>query len=209
MILDSFGETIHVKSLHKFHITDTVVGPDNPDSHLLSAHLHRRNRSFSTFANLTHQPTPAEAIAYKYGYATWTEQDTAGQLPPGLNPGNHEAWAFDGVVIFPNLLMVSSNYWMAVFRPIPIAVNKTRFEIDYYVTKPTNAGERMCQEYARCAVRDAVREDAEILENCQENLMAGVITHLPLSNQEVVLRHNHWSMDQALQEMEDQEKANG
>ena len=72
-------------------------------------------------------------------------------------------------------------------------------------TKRARSCDALAEEYARCAVRDAVREDMEILENCQENLMSGVITSLPLNNQEVVLRHNHRVLEQAVRALDEGE----
>ena len=60
-----------------------------------------------------------------------------------------------------------------------------------YQATPQNWSEAVAQNYFRVLLRDTLREDVNTTEAVQQNLNAGIMTSMPLSQQEVVLRHRY------------------
>jgi len=112
-------------------------------------------------------------------------------LPKGINPERHPSWNFDIVNVFPNFAIhigadfaYSYNFW-------PIAADRTVWDVVIYQTTPKNWSEAVAQNYFRVLLRDTLREDVNTTEATQQNLNAGIVTSMPLSRQEVVLRHRY------------------
>ncbi|MGH7859450.1 MAG: aromatic ring-hydroxylating oxygenase subunit alpha, partial [Candidatus Binatia bacterium] len=66
-VLDIFQECYHVPTVHNRTVADAGTGEANPLSHLVWAHCDRLHRSASVYMNPAHQPTAAEALAFRYG----------------------------------------------------------------------------------------------------------------------------------------------
>jgi hypothetical protein len=93
--------------------------------------------------------------------------------------------------VFPNFAIhigadfaYSYNFW-------PIAADRTAWDVVIYQTTPKNWSEAVAQNYFRVLLRDTLREDVNTTEATQQNLNAGIVTSMPLSRQEVVLRHRY------------------
>lgn len=189
--VDVTQESYHFQFVHKQSIPDSNTSADNPFSHFPSIRLYKRHRTASVYANPEHTPTTAEAVAFKYGPAVL--QGTAGHvaLPEALNPERSPNWAFDAISIFPNLILLLGNGWYVAHRYWPLAVDRTIWRIDMYMSKPANAGQKIGQEFSKVLNRDLLREDMSTLEGVQASLASGVLTHMVLNDEEIMLRHNH------------------
>ncbi|CAN5689946.1 aromatic ring-hydroxylating dioxygenase subunit alpha [soil metagenome] len=189
IFMEIFQECYHVASVHGRSVAGIGTGKDNPFGHLLSVKLYKRHRSASVYYNPEHQPTAAESLAFKYGPTILQGTAASGRLPRGINPERSPKWGFDINVIFPNLILDLANgsYWTQNFWPV--AVDCTLWEVKLYMDPAKNAGEKISQEFSKVLMRDAFREDLSRLENIQANLAAGALTHTPLSDQEIVVRH--------------------
>jgi hypothetical protein len=86
---------------------------------------------------------------------------------------------------------VTYHFW-------PIAPNKTLWKTDHYVVAPRNAAERIALEFSKTFARDVQREDLITLENTQTMLESNAMTHMLLSDQEVVVRHGYKVVEDAL-----------
>lgn len=189
--VDVTQETYHVPFVHQRSVPDSNTGRENPFCHFLSLKLYKRHRRASVYANPHHKPTPAEAIAFKYGPTVL--QGVAGKdaLPKGVNPDRSPYWAFDVVSIFPNMIILLGNGWYLTHRYWPIAIDRTLWETTFDMKRAMNAGERIGQEFSRVLNRDLLREDFGTLELVQKGLASGVLSHMELSDQEILLRHNY------------------
>ncbi len=198
VFMAAFMECYHVPILHRKTVPDAATGKGNPLCHLLSVRLHGRNRSCSVYANPDHKPSPAELLAYKYGPTVISGEGAKATIPAGLNPDRHGEWAFDMNGIFPNLIVHVGNgfYYTLVFWPLE--VDQTRWDVKLYMSRPQNAGEKISQEFSKILTRDLYREDLSTLENVQAGLMSGALTYLPLSDQELTVRHTFRVVDDAV-----------
>ena len=71
---------------------------------------------------------------------------------------------------------------------------------DIYQTPPKNQSEAVALNYMRVLLRDSLREDVNTTEASQQNLNAGIMQGIPLSQQEVVLRHRYKVVERWLAE---------
>lgn len=142
--------------------------------------------------NPKHIPTPTELLVGKFGGGSYGS-GAAGfdHLPKGLNPERDPSWNFDIVNVFPNFAVhvgadfaYSYNFW-------PIAADRTMWDVAIYQTPPKNWSEAVALNYMRVLLRDSLREDVNTTEASQQNLNAGIMQGIPLSQQEVVLRHRY------------------
>ena len=90
---------------------------------------------------------------------------------------NFSLFVFEGTYI-------SYSFW-------PLAVDRTLWETRIYYPRAESAGQRFSQEYAKCALRDTLLEDGNIIEAVQSNLASGARTHFALQDQEILVRHFH------------------
>lgn len=189
IFMEIFQECYHVAYIHQRSVAEIATGKDNPFGHLLSVRLYRRHRSASVYYNPEHQPTAAEILAFKYGPTILQGTAAGDRLPRGINPERSPKWGFDINVIFPNFILDLANgsYWTQNYWPI--AVDSTLWEVKLYMAPATNVGEKISQEFSKVLMRDAFREDLSRLENIQANMASGALTHTPLSDQEIVVRH--------------------
>lgn len=190
VLLDAFQETYHGAVVHKRSAPDASKSKDNPFIHLLWVKLYRHHHMASVYANPEHQPTAAESLAFKYGPTLVQGTEAKDALPPGVNPSRSPYWAFDEDVIFPNFFIAPANGWYFTYNFWPVAVNRTLWELKVYMNQARNAGEKISQEFSKVLLRDLTREDLNTLEDVQKGLASGALTHIQLSDQEILIRHS-------------------
>ena len=61
------------------------------------------------------------------------------------------------------------------------------------------AGEKMSQEFSKVIARDLARGDLSTLETVQKGLESGALKCMPLSDQEINLRHHYRVVDDLVQ----------
>jgi phenylpropionate dioxygenase-like ring-hydroxylating dioxygenase large terminal subunit len=133
---------------------------------------------------------PTEQAAFSQFSAFTQGADKNGAKLPGVNPGNIDNWAFDINVIFPHFFLDPGNGQYFTMHFWPIDVHTTRWEFRLYMFPTDNLAQRVAQKYTDVVMRDAGLEDLSTVEKTQKMLDSGVAKSLPLSDQEIFLRHN-------------------
>jgi phenylpropionate dioxygenase-like ring-hydroxylating dioxygenase large terminal subunit len=196
VFMDVTQEAYHVPFLHKQIVPDSNTGKDNPFCRIPSFRLYERHRSSTMYANPDHKPSPAEGLAYKYGPTVLEPTTSGGALPSCLNPDRIPSWGFDSYVIFPNLIIHVGNGWYITHVFWPIEVDRIYWEFKLHMKPAKNAGEKISQEFSKVLARDLTREDLFLVEQVQASISTGVLTHMPLSDQEILLRHAYKVVDE-------------
>lgn len=191
VFMDITQESYHVPCLHGRIVPDSNTSKGNPFCHLSSIRIFRRHRASSVYANPEHKPTPAEAVAYKFGTTVLEGATVHDPLHQCLNPDGVSNWAFDSNVIFPNLIFHVGKGWYITYNFWPLAVDRTLMEYRFYMMQANSYGERVSQEFSKVLARDLLREDLSTLEAVQAGLASGALTQMPLSDQEIMLRHSY------------------
>jgi len=190
--VNSFTEGYHTRFLHRNTARDYQGGKANVERHRPYMELTKRDHRYSAPANPDHRILPMEAIAVKYGRKILPAFDNDySMLPPGVNPGRFDNWAFDVVGFFPNFVFITGNHFRAEMTFWPIDEGRTLFVNRAYNYKTKNFGERLSRDYFRGRARDVVREDLNTLEAQQQMIMSGALSHVLLSKQEMALQHHY------------------
>ncbi len=189
---DSQLEAYHAKSLHARTVPDFFTNTQNPALHTLDIKLYRHHSMLSGYGNQTHTPTPVEALAAQFG-AMLSAEATGSFLerlsPRVLNPTGSSNWSFDLYYIFPNFHFLLFGGFCLTHHMWPISVDRSVWEARLYLPQAENAAQRFSREYTRCVTRDVWLEDGSTLENVQRGLTSGALTHTPLQDQELLIRH--------------------
>ncbi|MCG2634530.1 MAG: Rieske 2Fe-2S domain-containing protein [Gammaproteobacteria bacterium] len=190
VVLDAFQEGYHVAFVHNLSAPDAFTDNDNPYCHLFGVNLYQRNRQMSVYAPPAREPSPTEALAFRFG-ATVTQGAAGGiaDLPKGVNPERSPKWGFDIDIIFPNFRLLPGQGWYAVDTFWPVAVDKSVYEYRLYMPTAADAGQKLSQEFTRALLRDLLREDLSTVESVQAAIMSGVMPEIVLSDMEVGVRH--------------------
>lgn len=193
VILDAFHEGYHVKYLHKRSVAAAFGDKDNPSLLFRKGEIGlfpRHRYSSSGLGNTEYRPTPAEALAHRFG-GVLNELTEASSLPRGVNPNKNPKWIMDLDVVFPNFEMLVSTNWYLTYNFWPKAVDRTIYEVRLYYPKATNAAQAFTQEFNRVKTRDSLLEDLSTVEASQSVLGSGALKTLNISDQEILIRHNH------------------
>ncbi len=184
---EAFLEGYHAEYLHKNTYPEFSR---NKSWNKVNIHLLRRHAFYGLTAKHEHRPGPVEALALKAGFSlVYSGETNQGQeLPPGVNPERSPNWSFDANVIFPNFLLVIGSGWYATIAFLPVDVNHSSYDYRYYASRPRTAGVRVAQEYGKLLLRDAAREDLSTIEDTHAMQCSGAMTHMPISDQEAVIR---------------------
>jgi phenylpropionate dioxygenase-like ring-hydroxylating dioxygenase large terminal subunit len=190
LLRDAFKEAYHVAFLHRRSARDSYTGRSNPFSHALYFKLFPLHQRWSLPANPDYQPSPLEAIAYRYASFV-LKSDFTHEPPKGVNPTGAPNWVLDINAVFPNYTidMLENGYFTYNFWPL--AVDRTLWEVKVYLAQPANAAQRFSQEHARVTYRDLIMEDGSTMEQTQSVLASGAKTHFNLQDEELLLRHDN------------------
>src|SRR5947207_1968393 len=137
---------------------------------------------------------PIERILRSGNFGAWDRPDIPGldPLPPGINPSGHRTWGLDSFVFFPNFMMVVwAPGWYLTYHYWPTAYNRHVFEGTLYFVPAKTARDRMRQELAAVTFKEFGLQDCNTLEATQTMLESRAVTHFPLNDQEILLRHPH------------------
>ena len=189
---DSQLEAYHAKSLHARTVPDFFANADNPSLHTLDIKLYRRHSMLSGYGNRHQTPTPVEVLASQFG-AMLSSEATGSfleRLPPSvLNPTRNPNWSFDLYYIFPNFHFLLFGGFCLTHHMWPLTVDRSVWEARLYLPQAENAAQWFSREYTRCVTRDVWLEDGSTLENVQRGLASGALSHTPLQDQELLIRH--------------------
>jgi hypothetical protein len=120
----------------------------------------------------------------------WTTPDL-GELSAGLNPGGVEPWGISNFQIFPNIEILSYGGWYLIYRYWPTSPSTHRFEGTLAFQPATTVRERVEHEVASVVFKEFALQDAGMLGGTQAALETGVLHEFPLSDQEILVRHFH------------------
>jgi len=191
--IDAFQEAYHVIMVHAESIPDMAVIPAAyvPNSF----RTYGPHRSISAWANPQHVPTPAEAIAWKYGGGTLAHLKDSEQTP-AINPSKDENWLFDINVFFPNFFVDVGMGWYLTYNFFPVSVDETIWEINFYQPVANSTGQKLSQEYAKVFLRDVLYEDLSTMEGVYRGLSSGALKTIFPGDFEATIHHQHWAVEQ-------------
>lgn len=198
---DAFSEGYHVATIHRRSIASAFLSRDNPYCNLTAVRLYEHHHVASVVGgNPDYRPTRAQQLVGRYGGSKYgvSSVELFGELPAGLNPQRHPGWAFDIVEVFPNFAAHVGPDYCYTYNFWPTAVDRTEWEMRLYQMPAQNLGELIARQYTAVVLRDTVREDINTTEATQQNLMSGLIGHLALGDQEMLLRHRYAVVDRCV-----------
>jgi phenylpropionate dioxygenase-like ring-hydroxylating dioxygenase large terminal subunit len=194
VFLDAFQEYYHVPTLHPQQVPPAVR---NPNATFECAHFQLDGSHRVTSSGGARRWTLPPENMYPIEVATqsgllgpWDTPDL-GAMPPGINPGRVDPWGIDNFQIFPNLEILIYRGWYLTYRYWPTSHNTHRFEGTLYFLPATTVRERVQHEVASVVFKEFALQDAGMLKGTQMALDSGVLSHFPLSDQELLVRHFH------------------
>ncbi|MEU4650220.1 aromatic ring-hydroxylating oxygenase subunit alpha [Nocardia fluminea] len=212
LFVDAFAEFYHAPILHMKQAVkeeaDKLAGTGYEALHYEIDAPHSMISSWGGMAppKDINMVKPIERVLRSGLFGPWDKPDIEGldDLPPGLNPARHKAWGIDEFEIFPNFsLLCWEPGWYITYHYWPVAVNKHLFEANLYFAPAKNARERLAQELAAVTFKEYALQDANTLEATQTMLESGVVTHFPIMDQEVLIRHLHVHAQKKVKEYRD------
>lgn len=196
---DAFCEAYHVGTLHRRSVAASFISKQNPHCHHGGVRIYDNHSILSVLGgNPEHKPTHAETLVGKFGGGSYGKglSGAFDHLPTGLNRARNETWNFDIVNVFPNFAVhigadfaYSYNFW-------PTSASETVWDVTIFQYPAKTLSEEVAQNYMRVLLRDTLREDINTTEASQRNLNAGIVKTMPLSRQEIVLRHRYKVVEQ-------------
>jgi nitrite reductase/ring-hydroxylating ferredoxin subunit len=194
IFLDAFQEYYHVPTLHPQQVPPAVR---NPNATFECAHFQldgpHRVTSSGGARRWTLPPEnmyPIEVATQSGLLGPWDTPDL-GDVPAGINPGRVDPWGIDNFQIFPNLEILIYRGWYLTYRYWPTSHNTHRFEGTLYFLPAKTVRERVQHEVASVVFKEFALQDAGMLKGTQMALDSGVLSHFPLSDQELLVRHFH------------------
>lgn len=192
LVIDAFSEAYHTLFVHKNTATDYLGGDDNKMRHVPRIDVMDLHARHTLPANPAHKWADVETLAYRHTARAFPSFDSNSEgLPPGLNFGGQENWAFDVVKFFPNFSILTGRDWLIEAYVWPAAANETIYEWNIHLRKPKSYGERVAQEFPYVIGREIACEDLFLLERQQEALQSRAVTDYFLSFQELVVAHHY------------------
>lgn len=182
--LDSQNETYHVPFLHSVGQPASLFAGN--EMGFVRNCAFERFGSHSMFASAPSKdskPTPTEMLIFA--------------LSPPPFPGDSAVVGnFTFYLVFPNsAIVLFPGGVVSTHRMIPLAPDRTRWEIRTYARPPKNAGEALVQELFKVMGRNALREDAANHERIQSTLKSGAVKHFALQDEEIQIRFFHKTVD--------------
>lgn len=194
LVMDAFSEAYHTLFVHKNTATDYLGGDDNKMRHVPRMDIMDLHARHSVAANPAHKWADSEKLAYAHTARAFPSFDSNSEgLPPGVDFGKLEHWAFDIVKFFPNLFILTGRDWFIEGYVWPSAANETLYEWNIYLRNPKSYGERVAQEFSYIIGREIACEDLFLLERQQEALESAAVKDYFLSFQELVVAHHYRS----------------
>ncbi|WP_066552907.1 aromatic ring-hydroxylating oxygenase subunit alpha [Croceicoccus bisphenolivorans] len=203
IVMDAFSEAYHTLFVHKNTATDYLGGDDNKMRHVPAMDIMDLHARHSVAANPSHKWADTETLAYRHTNRAFPSFDSNSEgLPPGLDFGNLQNWAFDIVKFFPNLILLTGRDWFIEGYAWPSAADETIYEWNIYHRTPKTYGERVAQEFSYVIGREIACEDLFLLERQQQALQSEAVTDYFLSFQELVVAHHYRSRNRMFDKAE-------
>jgi len=200
LYIDAFAEFYHAPVLHaKQYVGDEsrkLIGYGFEGLHYQVDGPHGMVSSWGGMAppKDVEMVKPIERILRSGNFGPWDRPEIPGldPLPPGINPSRHRTWGIDSYVFFPNFMVVVwAPGWYLTYHYWPTAYNRHTFEGTLYFVPPKNARDRLRQELTAVTFKEFGLQDCNTLEATQTMLESRAVSHFPLNDQEILLRHLH------------------
>jgi phenylpropionate dioxygenase-like ring-hydroxylating dioxygenase large terminal subunit len=200
LYIDAFAEFYHAPVLHaKQAVADESKKLQEYGYEALAYKLDGPHGMVSSWGGMAPPKDPSivkpiERILRSGLFGPWDRPDIDGldTLPPGVNPAKASAWGVDSFVFFPNfMLLIWSPGWYLTYHYWPTAYNRHIFEGTLYFVPPKTASERLRQELAAVTFKEYALQDGNTLEATQRMIESRAVSHFPLNDQEILLRHLH------------------
>lgn len=199
VISDAFSEAYHIPAIHPETIGATFSSRDNPFAHVLDAKFFGPHRFVSMYGNPDYVPGEnhkVQALAYSRietgsVIAAAQSAEAARFLEhPAVNPTRSTHWAMDVIHVWPNMHIDTGpgGFWTHQFWPI--AHNRTRHEIRFYVPKAKTIAERFQQECYVARVSEVLLEDLSNVARTQRGLASRAKDFMQIQDNEVLIRHH-------------------
>jgi phenylpropionate dioxygenase-like ring-hydroxylating dioxygenase large terminal subunit len=203
LVMDAFAEAYHTAFVHKNTATDYLGGDDNKMRHVPCMDIMDLHARHAVAANPAHKWADVEKLAYAHTARAFPsfDSDSTG-LPPGVDFGKLENWAFDIVKIFPNITILTGRDWFIETYTWPAAADETVYDWAIQLRTPKNWGERVAQEFPIVIGREIACEDLFLLERQQEAMQSEAVQDYFLSFQELVVAHHYRSRKRMLAKAE-------
>lgn len=198
VVSDAFLESYHIPSIHPQTIGATFSSKDNPFAHLLDARLLGTHAFVSMYGNPGFQleeKHKIDRVAQKLEgsgnviSAAKAEDVADFTSHPAVNPTKSASWSMDSAHLFPHthINMGPGGFWLHQFWPL--AVDRTRHTVRFYMGKPTNIRERLQQELYVARVMEVIAEDISNMERTQRGISSGAKQFMPLQDNEIAIRN--------------------
>jgi phenylpropionate dioxygenase-like ring-hydroxylating dioxygenase large terminal subunit len=204
IVTDAFSEAYHIPVLHSRTIGPGYSSPSMPAAHLQHAEFFGPHQSISLYGNPDYAPEEAQLVERLASSTLKTEgvlganasDDTASlRAHPSVNPGKSNTWSMDINEIFPNfhLDVAGAGFW--THEIWPIAVDKTRYELRFFIPEPSNIREAFLQELTVARLADTVLEDIANVERTQKGVASRAKDFMILQDNEVLVRRQIRNVD--------------
>lgn len=214
IFMDGFAESYHGPYLHagSFGALTEVAKMDkpNPYTDALAFDIKGLHRMFSFYGEPSQKTPfsrPIECLTQSSPAGPWNKKAGQRPMPKGLNPTRSEKYGFDSFQFFPNFVLIFSSSGFTTHAHWPTGPHSHIVEIDMYFRPPESHRERIAQELTVSFLNDIVLEDASPLEGMQAMLNSGALSEFHANDEEILVRHLHKVVQDAVAAGEQQEDA--
>ncbi|WP_236555009.1 aromatic ring-hydroxylating dioxygenase subunit alpha [Novosphingobium sp. 9U] len=204
VVSDAFLETYHIPAIHPETIGATFSSRANPFARLIDAKLLGQHAFVSMYGNPSFQLEEKHKIDRVAQKADGSGNViSAGKLSdmeaflghPVVNPTKTNGWSMDSIHVFPHthINWGPGGFWLHQFWPL--AVDRTRHEVRFYMAAPTTPRERLQQELYVGRVMEIIAEDLSNMERTQRGIASGAKSTMQLQDNEIAIRR---SMDNVI-----------
>jgi len=191
--INAFQEAYHVPTVHSLSARTLF------ESRLVHFRFHGAHQSMTLPLSPKFRPKPMEVLSSQFTHGMSQDAVDRKREPfPGTNPCNAPNYSFDINVVFPSSFIDVGEGYYFTYEFWPVKVNETRFILKLYSLPAERWSQRLAQELSIIFIREGVSEDLSTVESTQEGLESGSLSHMTLSDQEIAIRHQHHSVEQAI-----------
>ncbi|UNB54556.1 SRPBCC family protein [Mycolicibacterium sp. YH-1] len=200
LTLDAFLESYHVRFLHQQTVAELFRNTkDEAAADAYGIELFKRHGRFTVPGVSASRSHPLEDLIINTAMSFYEVKEDGAGIPPGLNNAGGTSWAFDGLYIFPNTLLLINGGGAYVEMDVqPLGPDRSVWTARSYSLPAKDGLERFVQEYNVILGRDTMLEDGSPLEVTQAVLASGAKKEMILGDQELMLRHLHDVVDQVV-----------
>jgi glycine betaine catabolism A len=150
---------------------------------------------------------PSDRVLRSGLFGAWDPYDIGTKNPAGLNPGQVEPWGNQSFQLWPNLVFLFwTQGFFYVYHYWPTSARSHVFEGTLYFMPAKTARERVEHEMIAASFKEFGLQDINTCEATQTMLETRVVQRFPLSDQELLCRHMHKMVAEAVDQYLKEEK---